>query len=288
METYTPAKLAYRVFEPSTGTDDKLNPVIFLHGVTGAKENWGDIPQTIADGTKRKAFAVDFRNHGESEYCEVFNFKVNIDDLFHFMDTVNIPKAAIVGHSMGGITAIGASLKKPERIEMIIVEDMFTKTISQKSCESILDSINMRILLIQSIPGHLNDTEAIKFLLDTIFTHIPEQNWPFTKTSDLYDMKIPFVRREDGGLDVKFDKERIRKSLQDSQNLMDEPSGQYHGPAHFLYGSRSSLLVGNEKEHIKKYFPRAEFFEFENATHYIHMEYPKEFSNKVVHIISKL
>ncbi|GFS72273.1 hypothetical protein NPIL_229421, partial [Nephila pilipes] len=47
-------KLAYTEFEPVNGSNTYLSPLIFLHGLTHAKEHWNNIPQIIADATRRK------------------------------------------------------------------------------------------------------------------------------------------------------------------------------------------------------------------------------------------
>lgn len=59
-----------------------------------------------------QSYSVDARNHGDSEWNDYFNFDVNVDDLLHFMDVLGIRKAILVGHSMGGKTAIKTALKR--------------------------------------------------------------------------------------------------------------------------------------------------------------------------------
>lgn len=59
-----------------------------------------------------QVYAVDARNHGDSEWRDYFTFDCNVDDLLHFMDSMKIPTAAIVGHSMGGIIGIKTALRK--------------------------------------------------------------------------------------------------------------------------------------------------------------------------------
>ncbi|PRD28688.1 UNVERIFIED_CONTAM: hypothetical protein NCL1_31667 [Trichonephila clavipes] len=50
----TPMKLAYKVFEPVNGSNTRLSPLIFLHGLALSKEYWDNIPQIIANNTGRK------------------------------------------------------------------------------------------------------------------------------------------------------------------------------------------------------------------------------------------
>ncbi|XP_042902291.1 sn-1-specific diacylglycerol lipase ABHD11 isoform X4 [Parasteatoda tepidariorum] len=108
---YQPIKIAHRVFEASGGSCS-ICPYILLHGLMENKENWKAIPQLLADVTKRKVYTYDARNHGESEHSMDSNFDNNIYDLYHFMDKIEVYRAVLVGHNMGGMTAIQAALQQ--------------------------------------------------------------------------------------------------------------------------------------------------------------------------------
>lgn len=56
-------------------------------------------------------YAVDARNHGASERSDFFSFDVLANDLEHFMETKNIKKASMIGHSMGGIAMMILALR---------------------------------------------------------------------------------------------------------------------------------------------------------------------------------
>ena len=56
--------------------------------------------------TLKQVFAVDLRNHGVCEWSDTDSFECNVVDLLHFMDTMEVPKAILVGHSLGGATAM--------------------------------------------------------------------------------------------------------------------------------------------------------------------------------------
>lgn len=74
------------------------------------KFNWFTIDLFIL-----QVYAVDARNHGDSDWNDFFNFDINVDDLLYTMDSLSIPKAVLVGHSMGGITALRTALKAVSR-----------------------------------------------------------------------------------------------------------------------------------------------------------------------------
>ncbi|GFY66418.1 uncharacterized protein TNIN_476402 [Trichonephila inaurata madagascariensis] len=110
--SHSPVRLAYQVFEPKEGANDQLPPLIFQHGVIASKETWGALPQILADRSKRKAYAVDTRNHGDSEWSDSITMETLSEDLLNFMKDKNIPKCAFIGHSLGGVSGLRAVLRK--------------------------------------------------------------------------------------------------------------------------------------------------------------------------------
>ncbi|GFX54582.1 hypothetical protein TNCV_792691 [Trichonephila clavipes] len=175
-KNYTPVELAFSSIEPDGCAKDKA-PVLFLHGVTSSKEYWYDIPQTVANATKRKVYALDARNHGDSEWSDVFDFDCNVDDLLHFMDRIGARKVILVGHSMGGITAIKTALRAPERVERLVVEDIAgnKEALSQERMNSIVYFLSLAIKAIQQVPPNEEEEKAKHFILDFLFKNLPEE-----------------------------------------------------------------------------------------------------------------
>ena len=59
-----------------------------------------------------QVYCLDTRNHGDSEWSDVLSFDVNVVDLLHFMDSHQIPKAVLIGHSTGGVTCMLSAFKE--------------------------------------------------------------------------------------------------------------------------------------------------------------------------------
>ncbi|CAL1300751.1 unnamed protein product, partial [Larinioides sclopetarius] len=177
MARFKPVKIAYEQFEPKCGSDDRLSPLIFLHGITSSKEiTWGDLPQVIADRTKRKAYNLDARNHGDSEWSEEFDFDLNAEDLLHFIDEKSFPKVVIIGHSMGGITGIKAALKAPKRIEMLFVEEKFVKKVPQAFMDEALSYMNIWREAERFIPTGVEKEQAENFITEYILRKTRPKN----------------------------------------------------------------------------------------------------------------
>jgi len=286
---FVPVNIAYKSFDPAHEIDESLSPVIFLHGITSSKESWDDVPQVIADGAKRKVYALDARNHGDSDHTDVFNFDLNVDDLFHFMDEMNIPKAVLVGHSMGGLTATNAALRKPERIEMIFSEDMFVKkptpfvTNLFERFMKLLDNI-VQMIVLQCIS---NELDAMKSAVDRSYSQMSSGAPILVKKEEMYKMNYTFKPNPSGGYDVKYNKDTLIRALSNIETLMSDPCGQYSGPAYFLYGELSPFQVGKKKDSIREHFPNSEFREFKGATHFLHGEYSDKFKKTVLQYLKQ-
>ncbi|XP_054706699.1 protein ABHD11-like, partial [Uloborus diversus] len=118
--------LAYICCEPEGGKSDSP-PIILHHGFTSCKERWKPILQTLANQSKRVVYAIDARNHGESERSDFFNFDILTKDLENFMEAKGISKATLIGHSMGGVVTMALAVTTPEKVEKLIIEDVSPK-----------------------------------------------------------------------------------------------------------------------------------------------------------------
>ncbi|GFR04871.1 hypothetical protein TNCT_181031 [Trichonephila clavata] len=267
MASYTPVELAFSSIEPDGCAKDKA-PVLFLHGVTSSKEYWYDIPQTVANATKRKVYALDARNHGDSEWSDVFNFDCNVDDLLHFMDRIGAPKVILVGHSMGGITAIKTALRAPERVERLVVEDIAgnKEALSQERMNSIVYFLSLAIKAIQQVPPNEEEEKAKHFILDFLFKNLPEEFKKYNNKDNVLS-RIQLKRTADGRYTFRGNIEAVSKALQNAESLMTQPTGLYEGAACFIYGKLSPLNVPSEEQFIKERFPKAKLVGVENATH---------------------
>lgn len=106
--------LAYASYE-STESFSKNNPqptpLLILHGLLGSKNNWNSLSKKIHNAQKCKVLAVDARNHGESPHSECHSYDNLVVDVRQFIDKMNLKSVNLLGHSMGGRTAMLFALK---------------------------------------------------------------------------------------------------------------------------------------------------------------------------------
>ena len=90
-------------------------PFIILHGFLGMGDNW----KTLAKQFSNLGFQVhlvDQRNHGRSFHDSEFNYELLAADLKQYCNHHNINDMLLLGHSMGGKTAMLFAALYPELV----------------------------------------------------------------------------------------------------------------------------------------------------------------------------
>ncbi|XP_017066763.1 protein ABHD11 isoform X2 [Drosophila eugracilis] len=121
-ESLEPVELSFDVY---TGENQETRPpLLTYHGLFGSKQNWRGISKALVRKVPRKVYAIDVRNHGESPHSSVHNSRAMSEDLRLILERQNLPKAACMGHSMGGRSMMYFARKYPELVERLIVVDI--------------------------------------------------------------------------------------------------------------------------------------------------------------------
>ena len=94
--------------------------VVFLHGVGSAKEGWRQQIETIVNAGFR-FLAIDAPGFGETPLPEKPGFAPHVGAVIECLDQLNIEKAFICGHSLGGMTAQEIYAAHPDRVMGLIL-----------------------------------------------------------------------------------------------------------------------------------------------------------------------
>jgi pimeloyl-ACP methyl ester carboxylesterase len=91
-------------------------PVVFLHSFGGSTEHWENQLEYLRK--TRRAVAFDFRGHGKSDLPmdSEYSAQAIAEDLKSVIDSLGIDRFILVGHSMGGSSAISYAAIEPERV----------------------------------------------------------------------------------------------------------------------------------------------------------------------------
>jgi pimeloyl-ACP methyl ester carboxylesterase len=105
------------------------DPVVLLHGAfmtitSNWKAPWGNgAMDWIAELSKtRKVIAVEMQGHGRTADIERDISLENLaDDVAALLDYLKIPKADVMGYSLGGGAAIQCAIRHPEKVRKIVI-----------------------------------------------------------------------------------------------------------------------------------------------------------------------
>ncbi|MGI9552328.1 MAG: alpha/beta fold hydrolase [Aurantibacter sp.] len=238
-------------------------PLFILHGFLGMSDNWKSLGAQYAN-EGFQVHLIDQRNHGKSFWSDDFNYDFLAQDLVEYIANHRLEKASVIGHSMGGKTAMQFACSYSELVEKLIVADIAPKFYPPHH-QNIVDALN-RLDLNQlhsrteadtELQQHLSDFGVRQFLLKNLF-------W-----------------EEKGKLGWRFNLEVLSKKMEEIGENIDSGS-IFEGPTLFLKGDRSEYVVASDETEIKTHFPKAMLKTVENAGHWLHAENPKQFFGKSI------
>jgi esterase len=240
--------------------------LIILHGLFGSSDNWHSFAQKF--GVQFHTFVLDARNHGRSPHNDQFNYQVMAEDVIEFMTQQRISSASLLGHSMGGKTAMLTALLRPELVDKLIVVD-----IAPRSYKAHHDQVFDALTSLE-----LNAFEFRKDIDEALALKIPEI------TVRQFLMKN-LARNESGGFQWKMDLEVIEKNYSRINEELPRDR-QFKKPALFLRGDKSDYIQMDDLPVINRLFPDAELVTLKDAGHWVHVDAPEEFSETVLEFLS--
>ncbi|MCP4521877.1 MAG: alpha/beta fold hydrolase [Cytophagales bacterium] len=242
-------KLNYRVEGEGT-------PMIILHGLFGALDNWLSLAKIFAKGGK-KVYLVDQRNHGKSPHSEEHHYHAMADDLNEFIEDHQIEQPLIVGHSMGGKTLMRFSVKYPEKLSKMIIVDIAPRYYP----------IHHRTII--------DGLKAVK--VETVKTRREAEKRlePFVKELGLRQFLLKNMVRTGDHYAWKVNLSVIDQEIENIGEALPIKA-VCNVPVLFLSGGASDYVKEEDHSHILKHFPNASFKVLEGAGHWLHAEKPQE------------
>ncbi len=95
-------------------------PVLLLHGIGGGKAIWAGSVKVLADAGF-DAIAVDLPGYGDSQRVPAGGLPQMAAAVLQTMDALGLDRAALVGHSMGGMVAQEIAATTPQRLGALVL-----------------------------------------------------------------------------------------------------------------------------------------------------------------------
>jgi pimeloyl-ACP methyl ester carboxylesterase len=249
-------KLFFRHF--GTGS-----PVVILHGLFGLSDNWVTFGRRL--GEHYSVYIPDLRNHGQSPHSKVFDFPSLENDLMEMVEENGLDNIFLIGHSLGGKTAMIFTIHHPDLVKKLVVADIsLRKSPPDREHQQLLNSmINVDFSAAKSrsdvekqLIERINSPKLRQFLLKNVY-------W-----------------RDRHSLDWRLNLHSINENLPAIFEEIKIP-GMYSGPVLFIRGGLSDYILDSDLGDLKKKFPGAEVKTIANASHWVHADAPGEFYDLV-------
>lgn len=235
-------------------------PIILLHGLFGSASNLGVVARALAGSFE--VYAVDLRNHGKSPHDNQMSYANMAADVLQLMDDHSLPSAHLLGHSMGGKTAMQIALNYPQRVGKLVVVDIAPVTYEHGHTNVLMGltavaeaSIQSRQQADEILMQYEKDAGVRSFLLKSL-TRTPQGNY-------VWQLNLEGIR-------ANYDEVTKASS--------GEP---FAGNTLFVKGGDSDYLLTEHKHAVMALFPAAQLKVVANAGHWPHSEQPELF-NKLV------
>jgi esterase len=235
-------------------------PLIVVHGLLGSADNWRSHVKQWQE--RRRVVAVDLRNHGRSPHADGMSYREMADDLQALMERLQIDRAHLLGHSMGGKVVISLARLAPERVASLIVADIAPQAYGHGHDAVFAGLRNLE----RGKPDNRREADAL------LAEHVEERPVRLFLATNL-------ERAEGGGLTLRVGLDQIETGYED---IMQAPAGEgaFEGPALMLRGARSHYVPDSALPQLREVLPHARLETLE-AGHWLHAEQPEAFQAAV-------
>jgi pimeloyl-ACP methyl ester carboxylesterase len=242
-------------------------PLVILHGFLGMSDNWKSLGKQFAS-SGFQVHLIDQRNHGRSFHSEDFNYDVLSQDLKQYCDAQNLKEVVLLGHSMGGKTAMLFATQHPDYVSKLIVADISPRfyPIHHDAILNGLSSLDFETLesrgaADQQLSGYVSDFGTRQFLLKNLY-------WV-----------------EKGKLGLRVNLPVLMENVSEVGEALPMHS-KFEGKTLFLKGDRSEYIAAQDEALIKAHFANAKIETIANAGHWLHAENPKDFYAAVINFVN--
>lgn len=236
-------------------------PLLILHGYFGMSDNWKSLGSQFSENYQ--VHLIDQRNHGRSFHEDEFNYEVLVEDLNSYIQFHQLEKVYLIGHSMGGKTAMLFAVTYPQLVDKLIIVDISPR-MYQPHHNAILAGLNSidfsiqntRTLVDKKLAELIPEFGVRQFLLKNVY-------W-----------------KEKGQLDYRFNLESLTENNPEIGDALP-PYTVFENETLFLKGAKSDYITQNEEPIIAAHFVNSKIVEIKNAGHWLHAENPKQFYEEV-------
>lgn len=246
------ALLLHCVDYPATHPTQAL-PLVVLHGLMGNADNWRAHARQWE--SQRRVIAIDLRNHGRSPHAEGMQYAHLAADVAYTLSALGIERFDLLGHSMGGKTAMSMACTMPDRIRRLIVADIAPVAYALDRHDAIFAAMQAvadspptsRTAADAEMAVYIDDVETRRFLGTNL------------------------VKGNNGCLQWRVNLTALRQGYSDIAQAPVE-GAVFEGAALFLRGGDSNYVLPEHRSLITARYPHARIVTLKHCAHWLHVE----------------
>ena len=228
-------------------------PIVFLHGLFGSSQNWVGVGRRLLD--LGHVMLIDLRNHGDSPHAAEHSLAACVGDVAEWAELHSAGRLELVGHSMGGLVAMGFAIAHPDLTAGIVALDIAPRAYQAKhraefqAFHTDSSGCKSRAELEDLVRPILPDTSLRQFILTNAVRDGKGFRWR---------LNVPAL--ESATVSTDFPK----------------VCGRFEGPALMVAAGRSPYVTPTDAQLMHKYFPAAAIETIPRADHWLHISAPQE------------
>jgi 4,5:9,10-diseco-3-hydroxy-5,9,17-trioxoandrosta-1(10),2-diene-4-oate hydrolase len=251
-------------------------PLVLLHGLGGSLEWWEYNLNALS--RKYRTIAFDFPGFGYSTKSGLdFSKNSASDFMISLLDVFHLPKASLIGNSMGGLIAFLTAMNQPERIDKLILVNSVGFGV-KLSIPLRLGTVFPLGELVLSVRSHL----VARIFLNRMFydsQKVPDQLIP--TALEIFDMpqaRKACLRVLRSGVNMRGLKKDIFLRIRDGAGSMPHKTL-------IIWGANDKVAPLNQAYVGKNLIRNCQLHVFEKCGHLPQVEWPEEFNHLVLEFL---
>ena len=244
--------------------------LIILHGLFGSGKNWRSFAKKLSKDFRISL--VDLRNHGRSPDSEEMDYVVMLEDILLFLEQRTAGSVSVLGHSMGGKTAMQLALRHPQKIQNLIVGDISPVVYTHG------DGHRNYLQALSNIPltHGLTRTEIDKLLSKSI------------QESTIRSFLLTNLEIRAGQSSWKINLKALEKNLNELLDFPIDPMMlPFDGNTLFIAGKNSNYIQTQHQPILHRWFPNHRLVRLKNCGHWIHIQQPEALMKTLKYFLSE-